>query len=62
MDLMRCVNAVMAQPTLVFMGLFHDLQLASCLGVIKHGLLENEPFISDVPNKTSIQFGDFITP
>ena len=27
--------------------------------VIKHGVLENGPFIGDVPIKTSIQFGDF---
>ena len=26
--------------------------------VIKHGVLENEPFIGDVPIQTSIQFGD----
>ena len=27
---------------------------------IKHGLLENEPFTSDFPTKTSIPFGDFL--
>ena len=28
--------------------------------VIKNGVLENGPFISDFPNKTSIQFGHFL--
>ena len=27
--------------------------------VIKHGLLENPPFMDELPIETSIQFGDF---
>ena len=33
-----------------------------CPPVIKHGVLENGPFISDFPHKTSSQFGDFPLP
>ena len=34
----------------------------SCPPVIKHGWLENGPFIGDFPIKTSIQFGDLPLP
>ena len=53
--------------TIVVLSVLIDDQLeagrtSEYLPVIKHGWLENGPFIGDFPNKTSIQFGNFPLP
>jgi len=52
------INGILMGYSWILMGCEWDI----ASGVIKHGLLENLPFIDVFPSKLNISFGDFLLP